>query len=296
MQRNMGEHLYLNMVKRILNYGRITKNRTGILTKSIFGGQLNFDLQNSKLAMLTTKHISFDNVATELFWFLRGETNQKWLENRNVHIWRDNSTAEFLKSRNLHQQYREYESLGPIYGFQWRHFGAEYTDCHDTYKGCGFDQLQNVLDLIKHQPDSRRIIMTAWNPNALAKMVLPPCHVLVQFEVDKERGKLSAHMYQRSGDLMLGIPYNLLSYSLLTHILARKCNLTAGALICSYGNIHIYQTHVQEAYKQITRYPFKMPTLEMNFNPSIDVEQLELKHFKVNNYKHHKRIMYKMIA
>lgn len=288
-----GERGYLELVRRILTHGRLTTNRTQVDTKSIFGAQLHFDLTDGNLPMLTTKFVSFPTVATELFWFLRGDTNQQWLAQRNVNIWRGNSTREFLDSINL-QRYREHESLGPIYGFQWRHFGAKYTDCHADYTGCGYDQLANVLDLIQNQPNSRRIIMSAWNPMALSDMALPPCHVLVQFEVDEERRQLSAHMYQRSADLMLGVPYNILSYSLLTHILARKCKLSAGHLVCSYGNAHIYLPHIECANRQLEREPFDMPKLTMLFEPNTSVEHLDLKHFKVENYKYHPQLKYTM--
>lgn len=289
-----GEHGYLALVRQIINTGRLSSNRTGIDTKSIFGGQLRFDLTNQCLPILTTKKISFHTVAIELLWFIRGSTNQRWLEKRKVNIWRANSTREFLDSRKLHH-YKEFETLGPIYGFQWRHFGAKYVDCHTDYTGCGVDQLKTVVDQIKNDPESRRIILSAWNPPFLDQMALPPCHVLVQFEVNVEKRQLSAHLYQRSADMMLGVPYNILSYSLLVHILARKCNLTAGELVCSYGNAHVYENHLDTALIQLERTPLDMAKLEMSFPPNIAWEDLDVdNHFRVINYNHHGTLKYDM--
>lgn len=288
-----GEVGYLDLVRNVLDNGRTSDNRTGVQTKSIFGAQLRYSLHDNKLAMLTTKHMSFNVAAKELFWFLRGDTNQTNLANEGVHIWRGNSSRAFLDSRNL-QHYVEHESLGPIYGFQWRHFGAQYIDCHTDYAGQGVDQLQHCIEQIKTDPTSRRIIMTAWNPMALDEMVLPPCHVLVQFEVNTERGELSAHLYQRSADLMLGVPYNLLGYSLLTCILARKCALIPGELVCSYGNLHIYETHEANARIQLTRQPLPQPTVSMTFDPNMDINELNTNYFETKNYQHHEKLSFTM--
>ncbi|WBR61425.1 bifunctional dihydrofolate reductase-thymidylate synthase [Drosophila suzukii associated hytrosavirus 1] len=287
----MNEAGYLSLIRHVLFTGRDIDNGNGIETRSIFGEQLRYNLRCNRLAMLTTKFISFSSVAHELFWFLRGDTNQQTLADKQVYIWKANSTREFLDSRRLFH-YREYESLGPIYGFQWRHFGAKYTDCHADYRGKGLDQLQMCLDQIKNNPNSRRIIMSAWNPCALDEMVLPPCHLSVQFEVNVERKELSAHLYQRNADLILGVPYNLLSYSLLVHIMARKCGLTAGDLICSYGNLHIYRSHLMGARNQVARKPYNQPRIEMNFDPELPVEELNLKHFCVKEYRHQGKIFF----
>lgn len=295
MHHRSNEQGYLSLVRNVIFAGRKSDNRTGTPTRYLFGDQLRYSLRGNRLAMLTTKYISLASVAHELFWFMRGDTNQQSLATKGVNIWRDNSTREFLDSRNL-KHYREYETLGPIYGFQWRHFGAKYIDCHTNYADEGYDQLTACLETIKKDPHNRRIIMSAWNPCDLDKMALPPCHVLVQFDVDTRRGELSAHLFQRSADIMLGVPYNLLSYSLLVHIMAHKCNLKAGDLICSYGNIHIYEPHVANALFQLQRAPLHQPKLKMHFDPDLDFSQLQLKHFTVQHYRHHGRLDYKMIV
>lgn len=226
----------------------------------------------------------FKTIAAELFWFMRGETNQKLLEQQGINIWRGNSSREYLDGRGLYR-YKEYETLGPIYGFQWRNFGAKYIDCHEKYI-TGVDQLLNVIDLIKHDPSSRRIIMSAWNPVDLKAMALPPCHILIQFWVSD--GKLSAHLYQRSADLMLGVPFNITSYSLLIHIVAKLCNLSAGHFIHSFGDVHIYENHVAGAQQQITRRPKPQPKIQLEFdafgNANDIIKKLNVDQFKLLNY------------
>lgn len=288
---------YLSLVKDVLNEGRFTTNRTGIRTKAIFGDQLHYDLRGNKIALITTKYVHFPSVAKELFWFLRGDTNQKNLAQEGVHIWRANSTKEFLKTRNLNHCYTEYESLGPIYGFQWRHFGAKYTNCHQDYTNQGYDQLAHVVEQLKNDPTSRRIIMSAWNPCDLDKMVLPPCHMMVQFSVDTVTRELSANMYQRSADLMLGVPYNLASYSLLLCLLAHKCNLKPGTLVCSYGDVHIYENHIENAKIQLARNPHDSPNLYITCDPdtmNMDKLQLDDGTIKLENYQHHERLFFQM--
>lgn len=296
MMERTNEAGYLDLVRHVLHSGRRSENRTGVYTRSVFGEQLRYSLRGNRLAMLTTKFVSFTTVAQELLWFLRGDTNQQHLADKNVNIWRANSSRSFLDSRNL-QQYREYESLGPIYGFQWRYFGASYIDCHTDYRGRGYDQLMKCCEQLQNNPQSRRIIMSAWNPCDLAKMALPPCHLLVQFEVNEQRKELSAHLYQRSADLMVGVPYNLLSYSLLIHILAHKCDLVPGELICSYGNVHIYEPHIQNALFQITRKPGVCARLcPLNIPRDFDFDKLSIDDFKVEHYQHQGRILYEMIV
>lgn len=293
MSNRQNEAGYLSLVNDVLTKGRLSENRTGIRTLSLFGDQLRYCLRDNKLAMLTTKFVSFSSVFYELLWFIRGETNQKTLADKNVHIWRANSTREFLDSRKLYH-YKEFESLGPIYGFQWRHFGAKYYDSYTSYVGQGVDQLKNCIHQIRNEPNSRRIIMSAWNPVDLNKMVLPPCHVMFQFEVDQERKELSGHLYQRSADLLLGVPYNLLSYSLLLHIIAHKCSLSAGDLVCSYGNVHVYENHIENAKIQLSREPLTPPQIVMRFNKDTNIEDLTLGDFIVKDYNHHGKLNFKM--
>lgn len=297
LNRNkMSEELgYLCLVRKVLLSGRWSENRTGVKTLSLFGDQLRYSLRGNRLAMLTTKFISFSSVAEELLWFIRGDTNQKTLADRKVNIWRGNSSRQYLDSRKLFH-YKEYESLGPIYGFQWRHFGANYIDCHTDYSNMGVDQLKECINQIQNDPHSRRIIMSAWNPVDLNKMALPPCHILVQFEVNTENRELSAHMYQRSADLMLGVPYNLTSYSLLIHMLAHVCHLTPGELICSYGNLHIYENHIENAKKQIEREPLSQPKLKINAKDNQPIEMFSIDNFEILNYKYYDKIRYEMVV
>ncbi|ATZ81542.1 thymidylate synthase/pyrimidine hydroxymethylase-like protein [Drosophila innubila nudivirus] len=290
---------YLDIVASILENGTRMPNRTGIDAISSFGHQMKFNLRNNTLPMITTKFISFKTIATELFWFLRGDTNQRHLEEQNVKIWKANCSRKALNDRKLFN-YTEYETLGPIYGFQWRHFGAKYIDAKTNYSGQGVDQLYNAYKEICENPTSRRIMMSAWNPCDLEKMVLPPCHSFIQFHVDTEKRELSGQMYQRSGDMMLGVPYNITSYALLLHIMARACNLTAGDLIHILGNAHIYESHIDAAKEQVTRVPYEHPKIEMNFDTNVDfntmIENLHISQFKVLDYKHHDKIYYEMVV
>lgn len=278
---------YLSLIRKVLKCPSVP-NRTGVDAKSLFGYQLRFNLRNNTLPIITTKPMPFKTIAKELFWFMRGETNQKILENQGVKIWKGNSSRKYLDSRGLYS-YKEYESLGPVYGFQWRHFGAKYVDCHTNYRECetSIDQLKHVVETIKHDPESRRIIMTAWNPLDLPYMALPPCHILIQFHVDTLRHELSAHLYQRSADLMLGVPFNITSYSLLIHIIAKICNLKCGEFIHSFGNVHIYDDHIEGAKEQLLRRPKPFPQLHIYFeNTDVDdiIDNLDCKQLKLLNY------------
>lgn len=294
MLRLTGERGYLTLVRRVLRDGTLKSNRTGVDTKYIFGDQLRYDLRDNRLAMLTTKKVFFRSALEELLWFLRGDTNQANLAAKGVNIWRGNSTREYLDSRKL--SYPEHESLGPIYGFQWRHFGARYIDCHTDYTGQGVDQLAQCMHQIQYEPSSRRMIMTAWNPNDLDKMVLPPCHMSIQFSVNEKLGELSGHMTQRSADLMLGVPFNLVSYSLMLHILAHKFGLKAGELVTSYGDLHIYVPHIKNAMRQVSRLPYASPQIELKFGRDKRVEELTADDFAVKNYRHHSQLDYEMAA
>ena len=179
-------------------------------------------------------------IVEELLWFISGNTNSNTLRDKNVHIWDANGSTEFLKKRGLNYSQGD---LGPVYGFQWRHFGANYKTCNDNYDKQGIDQLANIIKTIKTNPNSRRIILSAWNPSDLNKMALPPCHILVQFNVTDK--KLNCQMYQRSADVGLGVPFNIASYSLLTHIIAHCTGLKPGKFIHVMGDTHIYLNHIQ---------------------------------------------------
>lgn len=278
---------YLSLIRKVLQCSS-TPNRTGINARSCFGYQLKFNLRNNTLPIITTRPMPIRVIANELFWFMRGQTNQRILENQNVMIWKANSSRKYLDSRGLYN-YKEYESLGPIYGFQWRNFGAKYVDCYTNYSEKGIDQLKQVVNAIKYDPTSRRIIMTAWNPLDLHEMALPPCHILIQFHVDVSNKELSAHLYQRSADLMLGVPFNITSYSLLVHILAKICGLSGGELIHSFGDVHIYENHIYGAKQQLLREPKSFPKVDLNINTTLTFEEIidNLEYNQVNliNYE-----------
>mmetsp|Transcript_17 Transcript_17/g.24 ORF Transcript_17/g.24 Transcript_17/m.24 type:complete len:217 (-) Transcript_17:284-934(-) len=210
------EMQYLEIIKDIIETGKFKDDRTGVGTFSKFGYQMRFDLSQS-FPLLTTKDVFWRGVAEELIWFVGGNTNAKLLNEKKIRIWDGNACRSFLDKIGL--QDREEWDLGPVYGFQWRHFGAEYTNMHKDYSGEGIDQLAEVIHKLKNNPNDRRILMTAWNVNDLKKMALPPCHILAQFYVSAD-GALSCQMYQRSCDMGLGVPFNIASYGLLTCMLA----------------------------------------------------------------------------
>eukprot|EP00124_Ichthyophonus_hoferi_P003015 Ihof_evm5s235 gene=Ihof_evmTU5s235 len=253
------EYQYLDLVRHILEKGAVKGDRTGTGTISVFGAQMRFSLRNNRLPLLTTKRVFWRGVAEELLWFISGDTNANSLKEKDIHIWDGNGSKQFLDNLGLHD--REEGDLGPVYGFQWRHFGAEYKDMHYDYKGQGKDQLAEVIETIKKNPDDRRMIMTAWNPLALPYMALPPCHLLCQFYV--ANGELSCQMYQRSADMGLGVPFNIASYSLLTIMIAHICGLKPGEFIHVLGDAHVYSNHVDALKEQLLREPKEFPTLNI---------------------------------
>ena len=286
---NHEEYQYLNLIQKILDSGVKRDDRTGTGTLSIFGAQMRFSLNDNIFPLLTTKKVFWRGVAEELLWFMKGSTSAKELQDKRIHIWDGNSTREFLDGRGL--THYEEGDLGPVYGFQWRHFGAKYKSMHDNYDGLGVDQLMNCINQIKNNPNSRRIVMSAWNPSDLNKMALPPCHMFVQFYV--ANNKLSCQMYQRSADMGLGVPFNIASYALLTRIIAQICDLEPGEFIHTIGDAHVYLNHVEPLKEQLKRKPFKFPILKINPNKK-GVDQFEYKDFKITGYKSHKTIKMKM--
>ena len=275
-------------------------NLIGTLSK--FGYQMRFDLSES-FPLLTTKTVFFRGIFEELIWFLKGDTNAKHLADKNVHIWDANSTREFLDGRGkslLNFYYvlglfeREVGDLGPIYGFQWRHFGADYTNMHANYEGKGVDQLKRIIETIKTNPNDRRIILSAWNVKALDDMALPPCHILAQFYVFDS--KLSCQLYQRSCDMGLGVPFNIASYALLTMILAKITHLDVGEFVYSMGDTHVYNNHVDPLKEELTRYPTPFPILKIKkeLNSIQDIEELKFQDLELLEYKPHPRIPMKM--
>jgi len=276
---------YLNLIKKILHSGNLRGDRTGTGTLSLFGAQMRFSLRNGTFPLLTTKRVFYRGIAEELFWFIRGSTSAKELQEKNVRIWDGNSSREFLDSIGLTD--REEGDLGPVYGFQWRHFGAQYVDMHSDYSGKGVDQLAEVIDRIKTKPTDRRIIMCAWNPADLNKMALPPCHCLVQFYV--ANGELSCQLYQRSADMGLGVPFNIASYALLTVMIAHVTGLVPGDFVHTFGDAHVYNNHVDALKIQLEREPREFPKLVVKRKVE-KIEDFNIDDFDVVNYNPHPKI------
>lgn len=264
---NHNEMQYLELIQHIIDHGAKKEDRTGTGTLSIFGAQMRFSLRNNAFPLLTTKRVFWRGIAEELLWFVSGSTNANELSKKKIHFWDANGSREFLDKQGLN--HREVGDLGPVYGFQWRHFGATYENMHTNYDGQGVDQLANVIDKIKNNPDDRRIIMSAWNPVDLPCMALPPCHSFVQFYVCN--GELSCQLYQRSGDMGLGVPFNIASYSLLTYMIAHVCGLKPGEFVHTLGDAHVYLNHIDALKKQLEREPRPFPTLKITCEvPNID--------------------------
>jgi thymidylate synthase len=277
----MSEQQYIDIIRELLDKGEVREDRTKTGTKSLFGRQMRFDLRK-EFPLLTTKRVFWRGVVEELLWFVRGSVNGLELNDKNVHIWDKHGSREHLD--NIGLKNREVGDLGPIYGFQWRHFGARYVDMHTDYKGQGVDQLSELIQTIKTRPNDRRMILSAWNPASLTEMALPPCHMFSQFYVSG--GELSCQMYQRSCDMGLGVPFNIASYSLLTHMLAHVTGLKPGEFIHVMGDAHIYLNHVEQLQQQIQKTPKPFPTLKIKRQVS-EIEDFNFEDFEVMNYNPH---------
>lgn len=252
---------YLRLLQHILDHGVNKPDRTGTGTKSCFGYQMRFDLRDG-FPMVTTKRLHIKSIIYELLWFIKGETNTRYLTDNGVSIW--NEWAD------------ENGDLGPVYGKQWRSW--EGPD------GKVYDQLADVIKQIKTDPDSRRIIISAWNVADLSEMALMPCHTMFQFYVAE--GKLSCQLYQRSADVFLGVPFNTASYALLTLMIAQVCGLKPGELVHTFGDVHLYNNHLEQAQLQLTRTPYPLPVMKMN--PEINnIEDFHFEDFTLENYQHH---------
>ena len=288
------EGRYLNLLKKTLHYGEEREDRTCTGTISLFGEQLRFDISNS-VPLLTTKKMGWKSIIHELLWFLRGDTNATHLKAVGVNIWDGNTTREFLDKRGLTNY--PVGDIGAGYGFQWRHSGAEYKTCDGDYTGdnAGFDQIAYILNELRTNPTSRRMYMTAWNPSALDTMALPPCHVSAQFYVNINKGTgekyLSCHMYQRSVDEFLGLPYNIFSYSVLTYILAKKTGMLPKELIISMGDAHVYKNHVDQVNEQCDRTPYPFPKLILSDEIiTKDFSEMTIDDFTLIYYQSHPAI------
>jgi thymidylate synthase len=255
---------YLNLMRKILEDGVQKGDRTGTGTRSIFGAQMHFDLSDG-FPVLTTKKLHLKSIIHELLWFIQGDTNTAYLKENQVSIW--DEWAD------------ENGDLGPVYGAQWRSW--------KTAEGKTIDQLERAVDLIKHQPNSRRILVSAWNVGEIERMALPPCHLLFQFYVAD--GKLSCQLYQRSADFFLGVPFNIASYSLLTLMMAQVCDLEPGDFVHTLGDTHLYLDHLQKAELQLTREPYSLPVMELN--PDVkSIFDFQYSDFILKNYQAHPHI------
>ena len=297
VRSNQEEVQYLSLIRKILKNGIVRGDRTGTGTKSLFGAQMRFDLRDGTLPLLTTKKTFWRGVAEELLWFISGSTNANLLKEKKVRIWDGNASKEFLESRGL--GHREEGDLGPVYGFQWRHFGADYIDMHTDYTGKGVDQLAQCIDKIKNNPEDRRILMSAWNPSALDEMALPPCHLLCQFYVDTTANEVSCHMYQRSADMGLGVPFNIASYALLTHLIAHVTGRKPGELVHTLGDAHVYMNHIEPLKEQLERTPRPFPKLFIDDNVGDDktpksIDDFTYEDLHVVGYHPHEKISMKM--
>ncbi len=261
------EQPYLDLLQQVSAQGAVKGDRTGTGTRSVFGAQLRFDLQRG-FPLLTTKKVFWKAIAYELLWFLRGDSNAKWLQERGVTIWDEWAKAD--------------GDLGPVYGVQWRSWPKREADGGGT-----IDQIQQAIDLIKRDPNSRRIIVSAWNVADLPKMALMPCHAFFQFYV--AGGKLSCQLYQRSADLFLGVPFNIASYALLTHMIAQQCDLDVGDFIWTGGDCHIYDNHTEQVATQLSRIPLPPPRLIIKRKPA-SIFEYAFEDFEIADYQSHAAI------
>ncbi len=271
---------YLDLLQRILDHGNDRGDRTGTGTRGVFGHQMRFDLGDG-FPLLTTKKTHLRSILIELVWFLRGDTHVQFLQDRRVRIWNEWATAEQTARFG-----REAGDLGPVYGHQWRNYGATKR-ADGSYDDDGVDQIAEAVRLIRENPNSRRILVTGWNPAEANRVALPPCHTLFQFYVAD--GRLSCQLYQRSADVFLGVPFNIASYSLLTLMMAQVCGLQAGEFVHTFGDVHLYNNHMDQAREQLARAPRPLP--KMRLDPSVtDIFAFRYPHFTLEGYDPHPHI------
>jgi len=285
------ENQYLNLIQDILNEGSMVNGRNGSAL-TVFGSAMHFTLEGNTVPVLTSKKVAWKTCMKELLWFISGSTDNTVLKEQNVKIWNGNASREYLDSVGMNE--REEDDLGPVYGHQWRHFNATYKTCKDDYGNEGVDQLKYIIDSLKDPSKrySRRLIMSAWNPCQITEMALPPCHVLVQFNV-LPGDKLSCSLYQRSGDVGLGVPFNIASYSMLTHIIAHQCGLVACEFNYHLGNCHIYDDHIESVKLQLDRKPYKFPVINIKRKHN-NIEDYIIDDFDLIDYNCHSQITMNM--
>jgi thymidylate synthase len=264
---------YQELLRHILQNGTRHDDRTGVGTISVFGYQTRFDLREG-FPIVTTKRVPFRWVAEELLWFLSGDTNEKNLRARGVDIW-----AEWADEAHTSRFGREEGDLGPVYGYLWRSFGGDYPERN------GFDQISWLMNEIKTNPNSRRLIVSGWNPKQASQVDLPPCHTFWHLKVENEK-ILHCQLYQRSADAFLGVPFNISSYALLTHMIAHVCDLQVGEFIHTFGDLHIYSNHLEQVEKLCAREPFPLPTLTIKRKPD-SIFDYSYEDFELKNYQHH---------
>ncbi len=255
---------YEDLMRHVYEHGQLKTDRTGTGTRSVFGHQMRFDLSQG-FPLITTKKLHTKSIFIELLWFLSGSSNVRWLQENGVSIWNEWAAPD--------------GELGPVYGVQWRSW--------PTPDGRHIDQISQVLDQIQQNPDSRRLIVSAWNVGEIQNMALPPCHAFFQFYVAD--GKLSCQLYQRSADIFLGVPFNIASYALLTHMVAQQCNLDVGDFIWTGGDCHLYSNHMEQVALQLSREPYPYPTLTIKRKPA-SLFDYRYEDFEISNYQHHPHI------
>lgn len=276
------EYQYLKLIRDIAQNGESKPDRTGTGTMSRFGTRMEFDI-SKRFPILTTKKVFYKTILKELLFFISGKTDSKLLEDQGVNIWKGNSSRKYLDSIGLDEY--EVGDLGPVYGFQWRHWGAKYKGKDGDYTGKGTDQLTNLIEGIRKNPHSRRHILSAWNVSQLKEMCLPPCHFACQFYVSHDRKYLDCQLYQRSGDLFLGVPFNIACYSALTYMIAHITGLRPRKFIHVIGDAHIYKNHLKQVFKQIKRTPQPFPTLKFRGSTKIhEIDDFDIDSFIVEGY------------
>lgn len=285
---------YLNIVKHILEHGELKQNRTGVSALTVAGAMFEHDMALG-YPLLTTKKMPFKVMATELEFFIKGITDKQWLKDHNCHIWDEWANpkkAPYGHDQESKQRMADERDLGSVYGFQWRHFNAPYENFDSNYSGKGIDQLKNLVDMLKTNPNDRRMIVCAWNPGMMSQMALPPCHYAFQITVINE--KLNLMWNQRSVDTMLGLPFNISSYALLLHLLAKETGLQEGRLIGFLGDVHIYENHIMGAREQLTRDPNKYPLPRVETEPWNGIFNWESSHTKLLNYESYPKINFEI--